>query len=336
MTQTASESIAPVTGPVTTRRAFFMQPSRFEVHSLTLDLPAPGQVMVRIAACGLCNSELGLWHGHWGVPPQSAGHEWSGTVVAVGEGVTTLALGDRITVLPEWAPGTGFSDYAVIPAKHCFRVAPHIPLEDALGEPVKCVVTVLRTMRPEVGDVAVVLGCGPMGLWCIQGLRGMPLQAVIAIDVSPEKLALAQQMGATHCINPREESAEARVREISEGRMADFVIEGTGVPAVMQDAITLARGKGRIGVMSYPEVAGSIDWRPVCLKGLSILAAHPATSPDEFDDMRRAVTLMNQGVFHMDGVISHRFSLDQIQEAFETLERKPADFVKGIVVPGDV
>ena len=317
-----------------TRRAFLVAPGKFEVREIDLDAPASGHVLVKVAACGLCNSELGLWTGLWGSPPQSAGHEWSGTVLEVGEGVTALVPGDKITVLPEWAPGVGFSDYAIMPARHCFKFAPHVPMEEALGEPLKCVVTVLRLTRPEAGDIGLVLGCGPMGLWTLQGLARSPLESLIAVDVSADKLALAQRYGATDVINPREEKLAERVRDITGGRMADFVVEGTGIPAVLNDAVDVLRGKGRLLVMGFPEEKGKeFDWRMVCLKGLSIEAAHPAASTDEFDDMRRAVTLLNNGVFHMDGVISHRFPLENIQGAFEALADKPADFVKGIVVP---
>lgn len=315
-----------------TRRAFLVAPGKFEIRELDV-APGPGQVLIRIAACGLCNWEQNHWKGLLGSFPQSLGHEWAGTVAAVGDGVTSLQIGDAVTGLPDSL--SGFSDYIVTAATRCFKVRPGVPLEHALGEPLKCVVTVLRGAAPEAGDIGVVIGCGPMGLWCLQGLRGRFLSALIAIDIASYKLELARRFGATHTINPRVEDAVARIAEISSGHMADFVIEGTGIPEVLDQAMTyLCARRGRLALMSAHErAAHTFDWRPVQNKGVTIMGTHPSFSTDEMDDMRRAVTLLNAGTFELDGVISHRFPLAQIQEAFETLEAKPVDYIKGIVIP---
>jgi len=315
-----------------TRRAFLVEPKRFEIRTLDVN-PGPGQVLVKVAACGLCNWEQNHWHGLLGQCPQNLGHEWGGTVIAVGDGVMRLQPGDNVTALPDSM--TGFSDYVVTKAPQCFKLAPGVAPEDALGEPLKCVVTVLRAASPQAGDYGVVVGCGPMGLWCIQGLAGSSLAALIAVDVSPDKLSLAQHYGATHTVNPRAEDAVACIGAITGGHMADFVIEGTGLPGVAgQVAGYLRTGRGRFIMMSSHErPAHEFDWRPFQDKGAIISVAHPGYSEDQLDDTRRAVSLINKGTFRMQGIVSHRFPLERVQEAFETLEHKPADYVKGIVVP---
>jgi len=315
-----------------TRQAVLVAPRKLELREAALD-PGPGQLLVKLAVCGLCNWELNHWMGELGTCPQTLGHEWAGTVAAVGAGVEGFAVGDRVTGLPDSL--SAFADYLVTGAETCFALAPEIDPAQALGEPLKCIITVLRAAAPEPGDVGVVLGCGPMGLWCLQGLTGNVLSALIAVDLSPEKLELAQRCGATHTINPRAEDAVARIREIGGGRLADFVIEGTGVPELMGAAAGyLKTGRGRLTLMSSHErAAREFDWRVVQNQGIVIAGAHPAYARDQVDDMRRAVLLLNNGVFRMDGIISHRIPLDRIQEAFETLEQKPADYIKGVVIP---
>jgi threonine dehydrogenase-like Zn-dependent dehydrogenase len=102
----------------------------------------------------------------------------------------------------------------------------------------------------------------------------------------------------------------------------------------LQAANYLKTGRGRLVLMSSHErAAREFDWRTVQSKGIAVAGAHPSYSLDQTDDMRRAVRLLNNGVFRMDGIISHRFPLARIQEAFETLEHKPADYIKGVVVP---
>lgn len=315
-----------------TRQAMLTAPRHFEFREADLN-PGPGQLLVKVAVCGLCNWELNHWTGQLGACPQTLGHEWAGTVTAVGAGVEGFAAGDRVTGLPDSL--SAFADYLVTGAATCFKLGPGVDPAAALGEPLKCIVSVLRVSAPEAGDVGVVLGCGPMGLWCLQGLAGHFLGALIAVDVAPAKLELARWCGATHTVNPQTEDAVARIREIGGGRLADFVIEGTGVPELVGAAASYLRsGRARLTLMSSHErAAREFDWRVVLGQGITITGAHPSCSPDQLDDMRRAVRFLNNGVFRMDDIISHRFPLDRIQEAFETLERKPADYIKGVVLP---
>jgi len=315
-----------------TRQAVLVESKRFELREAELT-PGPGQLLVKVAVCGLCNWEQNHWLGQLGSCPQTLGHEWAGTVAEIGPDVSGYAIGDQVTGLPDSL--SAFADYLVTGAATCFKLSPSLDPAQVPGEPLKCVVTVMRAAAPEVGDIGVVLGCGPMGLWSLQGLAGKMLGALIAVDVSPAKLDLARQQGASHLINPHTEDAVARILEISGGRLADFVIEGTGVPELVgQAASYLKTGRGRLVIMSSHErAAREFDWRVVQNKGAVVTGAFPSYSMDQVDDMRRAVLLFNNGVFRMDGIISHRFPLDRIQEAFETCERKPADYIKGVVIP---
>jgi threonine dehydrogenase-like Zn-dependent dehydrogenase len=316
-----------------TRRAFLTAPREIEIRELDVQ-PGAGQILVKIAVCGICNWEQNHWKGHLGTCPQSLGHEWGGRVAAVGADVSDVAVGDGVTGMPEEL--AAFSDYIVASKGNYFKLASHIRPETALGEPLKCVVTVLRAVAPEAGDFGVVLGCGPMGLWCIQGLSGNLLSGLIAVDVDENKLQLARLNGATHSINPKEQDAIQVIREISDGRLADFVIEGTGVPSALNQAVAyLKEGqRPRLAMMSAHEAAsGDFDFRPVQDKAITIIGAHPYYSHSEHDDMRRAVAFLNKGTFKMDGLISHHFPLRDVQAAFETCESKPKDYIKGVVVP---
>jgi threonine dehydrogenase-like Zn-dependent dehydrogenase len=315
-----------------TKRAFLVKPGKFEIREMDVK-PGPGQILVKVAVCGLCNWEQNHWKGLLGSCPQSLGHEWAGTVVEIGEGVDDVNIGDNVTGLP--GELQAFSEYMVATQGRYFLLAPDIDPKTVLGEPLKCVVTVVRAAGPEVGDVGVIVGCGPMGIWCIQALAGNSLSALIAVDLDGKKLELAKKYGATHVINPREQDAVKAISEITEGRMGDFVIEGTGVPAVMNQAVTYLRTtRGRLVLMSsHEEATREFDFRKVLERGATILGAFPAFSLNDVDDMRRAALLINKGTFQMDGIISHTFSLEEVQKAFETCEHKPAGYMKGVVLP---
>jgi threonine dehydrogenase-like Zn-dependent dehydrogenase len=316
-----------------TRRAFLVAPGEFEIREIDLKRPSPSQVLVKIAACGLCNWEQNHWKGLLGTCPQTLGHEWGGVVQEAGKRVKNVKPGDSVAALPDVM--TGFSDYVVAEARTVRTLAKGIRPDQSLGEPLTCVVNVLHAANPQAGDYGVVVGCGPMGLWCIQALAGHMLAGLIAVDVAPKKLQLAKRFGATHTISPAREDVVERLEAITAGWLADFVIEGTGIPGVLNQAVTYLKNKrGRLAVMSAHEGAGpAFDWRPIQRKAITLIGAHPGFSTDIHDDFRRAVDLLNNGVFRMDGIISHRFKLSRIEEAFATLENKPKDYIKGVVVP---
>jgi threonine dehydrogenase-like Zn-dependent dehydrogenase len=316
-----------------TKRAVLTAPRRFEFRELDLS-PASGEVLVKVAACGLCSWELNHWKGRLGDCPQTLGHEWAGTVVEAGAGVTALNVGDPVT---GFAVGlTGFSEYTIAREDMCCKLASRIDPAYALGEPLKCIITVVRAALPEVGDHAVIQGCGPMGLWCIQALSGHLLSSLVAIDIDERKLQLARRFGATHTINAQTEDPRQKIAEVSDGHMADFVIEGTGIPSLLNTAQHYLRssGRGRLVLMStHEEPSNGFDFRETLARSAVLIGAYPAYSLNRMDDLRRAVTLLNQGVFRAQELVTHQFKLDDIQKAFETLERKPAGYIKGIVVP---
>lgn len=294
--------------------------------------PKQNEVLIKVDVCGLCNWELNHWKGLLDECPMFLGHEIAGTVVEIGDQVKTFEIGDIVT----GSIDPGFTDYVVANPKKLFKVNKSVNPLHALSEPLKCVITVVSAVSPKAGDVGVVVGCGPMGLWCIQALSGHLLSKLIAVDVSNDKLEMAKKFGASHVINPKEEDVVERLRSLTNGHMGDFVIEGTGNPSVLNNSITYLKetGRGKLLVMSsYESVTNSIDLRNAIVRGIEIIFPHPRYSLNPMDDWRRAVEFINNGTFKMDGIISHVFSLENIQEAFETLENKPANYIKGIVIP---
>lgn len=315
-----------------TKRAYLVAPRQFALQEEELTL-ADDQVLVKVAACGICNSELPAWTGEAGQSyPQALGHEAAGTIVEVGKNVTAWKVGDNVAC----AAGGAYSQYITVPQTNVFPLAEGIDPKYGFGEPLRCIMTVLRAAKPEAGDYGVMVGCGPMGLWCIMGLAGNSLSGLIAVDISDEKLELAKKYGATHTINSAKEDVVARLQELTGGHMADFVIEGTGIPALLNTAQDYVKpsGWGRLVLMSsHGKVCPEFDFRKAIEKSLDIIVAHPKHTKGGLDDWRRAVNLINRGTFQIQPLVSHAFSLENINQAFETLEHKSADYKKGIICP---
>lgn len=315
------------------QRAYLAEPGRMEIREVD-EKPGKGQVLLRITGCGLCNWELNFWDGtlNYLGYPHKLGHEFAGIVAEVGEGCTRLKVGDKVSALEKGFGG--FAEYRVTSEAACELLAEDVDPMYAMGEPQKCIMTVLRAAAPEAGDYGVVLGTGPMGMWCIQGLAGNLLAGLIAIDIDDDKLEMARVFGATHTINSKTENVTERIREITQGHMADFVIEGTGIPALFSGAQDyLKTGRGRLVLMSSHHDASTFDFRKAVDKGIEIRIAHPNYSVSERDDFRRAVININKGVFQSRSLVTHVFPLSHIQEAFETLAHKTPGYMKGLVVP---
>lgn len=315
------------------KTAILVDTGKFEIQERDVTC-AEDEVLVKVEVCGLCNWEKGFFTG---ALPRGAemtlGHEWAGTVVQAGANVAQISVGDKVTVLPDQLEG--FAQYAAVKGNNCFKVADSVNIKDAFIEPLKCVVTVIRAVQPQAGDFGVVLGCGPMGLWVIQALRGGLLSGLIAIDIEEEKLALADKYGATHRINSKKEDINETVKEITGGHMCDFVVEGTGLPAMIEAGSRLLKqGRGRLGLMSYyEEPVEKLDFRPIADRGVEIYNPQPVYSENGLEDARRAVQLLNRGTFRQEDIITHRFPLERIQEAFETMAKKPKGYIKGVILP---
>ena len=232
------------------KRAFLVEPKKFEIKEVE-ETPSDNEVMVKIASCGLCNWELNFWLGYLNFTgyPHPLGHEWAGTVVEAGPKVNNLKVGDNVSAL--LLGFGGFAEYMRVSESNCIKLNDGIDPKYALGEPQKCILTVLRAVSPEPADNGVIVGCGPMGLWCIQALAGPCMNSLIAVDIDDDKLEIAKKFGATHTINSKRENAKERIEQITGGRYADFVIEGTGIPAVLNEAQQyLKNGRGKLVLMS--------------------------------------------------------------------------------------
>ena len=161
-------------------------------------------------------------------------------------------------------------------------------------------------------------------------MKGNLLAGLIAIDIDPKHLELAKKYGATHVINSAEEDVEARIAQITKKHMADFVIEGTGIGKVVDQSMNYVRKLGRLIVMSsFKKPADSFDLRVAVAKGIRIIVAHG--SETQADDWRRSVELINNGTYEIKELITHEFSLDDINTAFQMLENKPQGYIKGLI-----
>lgn len=290
------------------------------------------RVLIEICGCGICMYEKYHYEGKLGKFPQKIGHEASGTVVEVGNKVQGFKKGDRVTgfICP------AFSTYAIAEPKDLVKVPDEVNLEYALGEPLACAINVLRAANPEFMDTTAVVGCGFMGLLVISGLSKISSTPVIAIDVQDNRLEMAKLCGAKVLINSKRDNVEEKVKEITDSRMLNIAIEFAGIPATLEIASKILKsGRAKLILAGYHGTPSTYDLSNFA-KGMVIINAHPGYSLNNYEDLRRGIKALTDGLFPMDKLITHRFKLDDIQKGLDiAYSGKDEKYIKGIVL-GDI
>lgn len=314
------------------RIAALVEPGRFEIRDEPVPDIGPDELLVRVAACGVCASELDMFRGLAGhaTYPWYPGHEVSGVVEKVGDQVQAFSAGDPVAV---WVTSRGYADAVAVKAEHCFP-AGNVPLDLALAEPLACAANALELATPSLGDDVVVIGAGFMGhlIHKLVSLRG-PRHLVVA-DTRDEALRRARGFGATRTVNVARESLPEVIRELTEGRGADVAFEISGVQAALDLLGEVTRMSGTVVIAGYhqgpPRTVRLGEWNWMAFR---IVNAHFRDVETIMRGMRIAVRLMVTGRISMDGLVSHRFPLEDIEAAFRAAVEKPAGFVKATVTP---
>ncbi len=196
-----------------------------------------------------------------------------------------------------------------------------------------CVSNVARAAGPKFGDRVAVVGCGAMGLLTIAALKSDGLTCLIAVDQIESRLEFARLCGATHTIDSSVDVALDAVMNLTESG-ADVVVEFTGLPSGLELAGSLLRmGQGRLIMAGYHHSPDTYDLRQFAYKGLVAHSPHPNYSPDVMADYRRGISALARGVFPMDRLVTHEFSLDSLAEGFESLISHAPGYIKGVAVP---
>lgn len=318
----------------------FLGNKTFAVTDLPTPHAGPGELVLRNQVCGVCGTDVHIYHGEPGSadvnPPVVLGHEYSGEVVEVGEGVTGFAVGDHVTVDPNIYCGHcaycqngkkqlcpsmeavgvtrdgGFAQYSRIPASQAFKLEPTVPWEAAaMAEPLACCLHGIDLAGIQVGDKVCVVGGGAIGLLMVQLAKLSGASQIVLSEPNEKRRQVGLQLGANAALDPtRPDSQEAFAQVLGGG--ANVVIECVGnVPAV-KSAFQFAGKGATVLLFSVPKVDATFDLPlfDVYKKELTIKGSF--VNPDTH---ARAVALINSGKVDFGPIITHRFTLDQLPEA---------------------
>ena len=308
------------------------QPGAFELVEEPPPVIGRDEVLLRVAACGVCTSELDMWRGLAGhaVYPWYPGHEVSGVVEAVGDDVSSLSQDDAVAA---WVTTRGYADFVAVPAEHCFP-AGDVPLHLALGEPLACAVNVVELAEVALGDDVVVIGAGFMGLVVLELVQLRGPRNLIVADTRAEALERARKMGASHVVDVSRESLPDVVRDLTGDIGADVTFEMTGVQDALTAAGEVTRMSGTVVIGGYhqgePRQIPLAEWNWMAFR---IANGHFRDVGTILRGMRRGMRLLTSGRISLDGLVTHRFELERIDDAFRTAVERPDGFVKATVEP---
>lgn len=310
------------------------------------DAPLPsrraGEVLVRVHAVSLCGTDLHIFHDHYPTDlPLVQGHELAGVVLDAGP-ESRLAVGERVAVDPLVACGAchacrmgrgnvcpslsvlgcyedgGFAEVVRVCAERVHRVPGVLPTDvAALAEPCSIALQAVHRGEPSPGDVALVLGCGPIGLLATLGLAERGL-TVIAADIDPQRVALAQRFGAVRGLEVGDSfptgAARAALDEVTGGTGPTLVIEATGAPASLETAIRVVAPAGRIVQVGISSQAAQVPLKSLTDKEIDLRGSRNSQGR-----IPEALELLARHPGAVAALVTHRFPFERLEDAFRTM-----------------
>ena len=323
----------------------------------------PGEVLIRVAACGVCASDVPrvLTVGAHRMP-LIPGHEFAGEIVERAADVVGLDVGQRVAVFPlipchrcryceagayEVCDAYGylgsrsdgaFAEFVKAPAWNALPVPEGVPLEHAaLTEPVAVALHAVTRFGVAKGEVVAVLGAGPIGLLVAQWARALGAGQVLLADIVPEKLEMAAGLGFASCINAQTTDPVAAILEATGGAGADLVIEAVGVPQTVAQSVQMARKLGHVVIMGNPSADVALPQRvahDLLRKQLTIKGTWNSTyAPRPPSDWHEALAAMRDGTIQVGPLITHRFPLVRVREAFDLLASRRELVGRALLLP---
>ena len=309
-----------------------------EVAVMTVDDPTPGprDVVVQVAACGICGTDLHILDGEFAPSlPIIPGHEFAGTVVTVGSRVTELKTGQRVAVDPSlycnechycrlgrnnlcerWnaigvgMPG-GAAEFALAPVANCVVLPDHVRVEDAaLIEPLSCAVRGYDVLASQLGSHVLIYGSGTMGLMMLELAKRCGAASVDVVDINPSRLETAVTLGVS--------AAATSADELERLRGWELVVDATGVAAAIQDGLTRVAPGGTFLQFGVTAVSTKVEIDPYRIYNKEITITGSMAVLHSFE---RAAELFAAGVLDPDIFISHRLPLTDFAEAIALFQR---------------
>ena len=367
-TQTSNiESRIETKTPATMRAVVYRGVNDMRVETVPVPRIGPGELLVKVATCGICGTDLKKIHTGSHTAPRIFGHEMAGTIVEAGAGVTRYEVGERVVVhhhvpcgdcyycrkqtptqcelykkvgvTAGFEPsGGGFAEYIrvmhwIVEGRGVVRIPDGVPFEQAaFVEPLNTVLKGVKLLRLAADDTVLVIGQGPIGLMHAALARRTGAR-VLTSDLYSERHAIAARFGLSDPIDAGRENVAERVFVATEGRGADAVILAVGGNALIKTAMDAVRPGGRVMLFAQTQHGeATIDPGAVCMDEKTLMGSY-SSSFEILDEVTDLAFGGYRNGFDLTQLISHRFPLEQAVEAIEVASHPKADSMKIMLEP---
>ena len=330
------------------------EPGKIIFRDVPVPQPGPGQALVRIKRIGICGSDIHVYHGkHSGTDyPVTQGHEVSGQLVQLGEGVTGLSVGQKVTIEPQVVCGEcypcrhgkynlceklkvmGFQTTGTASEYFAVDAAKITPLPDSMSydegamiEPLAVTVHAARHYEELAGANVAILGCGPIGILLAQSCKALGAAKVMITDVSDYRLELARQCGADVVVNTRNVNFGDAMVEAFGPDKADVIYDCAGNNTTMGQAIRYARKGSKIVLVAVFAGMASVDLFTLNDHELDL----DTTMMYRHEDYVEAIRLVNEGKIHLKPLMSKHFAFTDYLEAYHYIEANRETTMKVLV-----
>ncbi|MBY7144387.1 zinc-binding alcohol dehydrogenase family protein [Virgibacillus sp. NKC19-3] len=311
------------------------------------------QVKVKIKRVGICGSDMHIYNGTnpLATYPRIIGHEVTGEIVDVGSSVSGISVGDHVVIEPIHYCGVcyacrsgrpnvckevtvfgvhedgGMREFVVLPESKVHKVNTEIEWDEAvMAEPYTIGAQATWRGNVQKGQVVFIQGAGPIGIAVLKvaKLRGA---TVIISDITNERLEFAKVNGADDVINPSEEDSIAKMNDITNDEGANVVIDAVGTPQTFELSVEVASAAGYVVTLGFSATPSSISLKAITKKELTIVGSRLQTN-----QFAVVVDLMNKKKLTHHGLVTHKFHVDQVREAFEFVHKNPDKVRKAVII----
>lgn len=348
------------------RAAVLFGPQDMRVIDKPVPKPGFGEVLVKVAMCGTCGTDLKIYDGHFPQTPPygefTPGHEWTGTVVALGESIDEFSVGDRVCIEAHHGCGRcdncligkytaclnyanrakghratgmtdngGFAEYVVHNASSLYKMPDNVSHKDAVL--ITTAGTSLYGLDATggyiVGQDVAIFGPGPVGLMTVEACEQLGANQVILVGTRESRLEMGRKLGADHTVSVREKDPVETIMKLTGGMGVDLAIECSGASSAPQQCAAVTKRGGKVLFVAFYKEPVTLDLSAIVRSDITM----HTTRGEGGNNVKRAVSLAAQGRLHGEDLVTHEFPLEDIEEGFRVLREREGDPLKIVFIP---
>ena len=342
----------------TMKAAIYQEVEQIGIAEVEIPTPKPDYVLLEVKSCGICGSDLHSYWGHWGRGSKASGHEISGVVVELGEGVNNVKVGDRVCVEcfshcgkcvycrngaynlclnrggASGGEHSGYAEYGIAHSSSLYLLPESFSFEEGvLIEPLAVSHRTLCQAQATHHDRVVILGSGSIGLFCLAAAKALGVRETIISTKYEHQAQVAQELGADHVIRIAKQNLREEVRQITNNLGADVVIETIASPENFDDALSIVRGKGRVVLVGGYHKPLEVNLGSIVGLEATIIGSNCYGYSGIRTDFEASTDLIASKKVPAMKLVTHRFPLSEIDEAFRVAADKNSGSIKVLVNP---